>query len=77
MDGLGVVLPTLRCDCGSDTIVAACPGTVGDRAGDLFALTRAVPLRAWCCGCWPALQSETPQQRKTCRDGLGRLSGGV
>ena len=53
---LGITLPTLRCCvCNSDTIVAVAPGDEGDSALDLFAVTREVPMRAWCAEHWPAM----------------------
>ena len=54
---LGLVLPTLRCSCGADRIVAVAPGTKAETT-DLFTLTRGVPMQAWCITCWPALKKE-------------------
>lgn len=62
VDGLGVTLPTIRCcACGSSTIAAVAPGTEGEAVPDLFTVTRGVPLRAWCAGCWPHLQPQTAE----------------
>lgn len=52
-DWIGLALPTLRCACGSGTIVAAAPGSEPERALDLFATDAGAPMRAWCWEHWP------------------------
>jgi len=47
-----IVIADLRCDeCGSDQPMAFRPGTEEDR-GDLFLITRGVPVRCICMKCW-------------------------
>ena len=47
-------LSGLRCDCGSDDLVAIFPGQQGKKFANLFTVVREIPDRAWCEPCWAA-----------------------
>ena len=43
----------LRCQCGSDEVMAVEPGDLAESFGDLLITRRPRPTRAWCLQCWP------------------------
>lgn len=43
----------LRCECGSDDLVAVAPGA--EAIGELFTVVRGVPVRGFCATCWARL----------------------
>lgn len=52
-------LATLLCtQCGSKEIVCIAPGDAGESFGELFSVSRQVPVTARCEACWPLAKRE-------------------